>query len=272
MRKPGLVMKFGIAIALALALALPTPGLIAAARAEIAVATGDYCGYAKNGERSVRSISFAITGLDKMSGLASAVVRPVEGQTLSRPLDRTDYVFDSRNAALMIHNEKGFLRSLPLGEYRLDMTFSPWGGVTATFFVFEKDTLQIQTQPQTVLSNIGDDVTFTCRATGTSPLSYQWQRKSRTGWKNIKGATARIMTISAAPEELQGYTFRCVAATNFASATSDEVKLYMIGAGDDTPLWLYGMLALAAAAGLLAGVFGARRCSQRKGNRCLPRP
>lgn len=226
----------------------PLLGFLSVAQAEINVSQGDYSAYALVSERPNRVLSFTLSDLPAGAQLSSLTVRTVKDGLVRQAITPKDYSF-GRNQ-LTITNDNGFLGNLAVGQYALDMTFSPWGSVAANFFVFATDTIMYLTEPATVLANIGDDVTFECQATATASFSYQWQRRSRTGWKNIRGATARIMTISSVPETLQGYTFRCVVSTSFASAASDEVKLYMIGAGDETPLWLYGLGCFLALGGL----------------------
>ncbi|HEY5839539.1 MAG TPA: PQQ-dependent sugar dehydrogenase [Pyrinomonadaceae bacterium] len=79
----------------------------------------------------------------------------------------------------------------------------------------------ITTHPanQTVLT--GQPVTFNVSATGTAPLSYQWQRNMT----NIGGATSSSYTISSASTADNGAKFRCVVTNAFGFATSNEATL-----------------------------------------------
>jgi hypothetical protein len=79
----------------------------------------------------------------------------------------------------------------------------------------------ITTQPssQTVLS--GTPVTFSVRASGTSPLRYQWQRNGA----DIIGATAADYTISSPAASDDGARFRATVGNDFGSALSNEAIL-----------------------------------------------
>lgn len=67
----------------------------------------------------------------------------------------------------------------------------------------------------------GESVTFSVSATGTPPLSYQWQRNG----SNIAGATASSYTIASTTPSDDGARFRCVVSNAHGSATSNEAVL-----------------------------------------------
>src|SRR6185503_3750041 len=67
----------------------------------------------------------------------------------------------------------------------------------------------------------GQDATFTVTATGSTPLSYQWQRNM----VNISGATASSYTLSSTALADNGAKFRCVVTNAFGNATSNEATL-----------------------------------------------
>ena len=67
----------------------------------------------------------------------------------------------------------------------------------------------------------GQPVTFSVNATGTVPLSYQWQRNK----VNITGATASGYTIASTTLSDNGARFRCVVRNASGSATSNEAVL-----------------------------------------------
>jgi glucose/arabinose dehydrogenase len=79
----------------------------------------------------------------------------------------------------------------------------------------------ITTQPanQTVLQ--GQPASFTVVASGSTPLSYQWQRDQ----VNIAGATSSTYTIASTAAADNGARFRCVVTNAFGSATSNEATL-----------------------------------------------
>ena len=69
--------------------------------------------------------------------------------------------------------------------------------------------------------NEGQTATFTVTATGTAPLSYQWQK----GTTDITGATAASYTTPVTTMADNGATFRCVVTNTGGSATSNAAML-----------------------------------------------
>jgi len=68
---------------------------------------------------------------------------------------------------------------------------------------------------------VGGSATFSVVASGTEPLSYQWQRNS----VNIPGATSTSYTLNNAQLSDSGALFRCVVTNSFGSATSNQAQL-----------------------------------------------
>jgi glucose/arabinose dehydrogenase len=79
----------------------------------------------------------------------------------------------------------------------------------------------ISSHPSNVTVTQGQPATFTVSATGTTPLSYQWQRNQT----NISGANAASFTISSTAISDSGAKFRCVVTNAFGAATSNEATL-----------------------------------------------
>ena len=80
----------------------------------------------------------------------------------------------------------------------------------------------ITTQPQNVTVAVGQTATFTVVATGTAPLSYQWQKNSA----NISGATSATYTTPAAVAGDNGANFDVVVSNGVSpNATSNAVTL-----------------------------------------------
>jgi hypothetical protein len=73
----------------------------------------------------------------------------------------------------------------------------------------------------------GGSVTFTVAATGTAPLSYQWQRaeSGTSAWGNISGATAASYTLSNAQSSDNGDRFRVIVSNTLGSQTSNAATL-----------------------------------------------
>jgi uncharacterized protein (TIGR02145 family) len=96
----------------------------------------------------------------------------------------------------------------------------------------EAPTVVGQPQPQTVAG--GQAVTFTVAATGSAPLSYQWQKSAT----DIPGATSASYTTPATTLADNGSTYRCVVINTLGSDTSNAATL-IVGAAIDVDGNLY---------------------------------
>ena len=79
----------------------------------------------------------------------------------------------------------------------------------------------ITTQPSNQTVTAGQTATFTVTATGTAPLSYQWQKNGA----NIAGATSSSYTTPATTASDSGSMFRVVVTNSAGSATSNAATL-----------------------------------------------
>ena len=79
----------------------------------------------------------------------------------------------------------------------------------------------ITTQPVNQVVTVGQTATFTLTATGTAPLSYQWQKNGA----NIAGATASSYTTAATAIADSGSKFDVVVGNSAGSITSNVVTL-----------------------------------------------
>jgi sugar lactone lactonase YvrE len=79
----------------------------------------------------------------------------------------------------------------------------------------------ITQQPADLSVASGQPASFTVAATGTAPLSYQWQRDGVA----IEGATAATYTLATTALADSGATFRAVVSNAAGSATSDSATL-----------------------------------------------
>jgi glucose/arabinose dehydrogenase len=99
---------------------------------------------------------------------------------------------------------------------------SPFGNATsneATLTVNAPPNITTPPSNQTVTE--GQPATFQVGATGSVPLSYQWQRNT----VNISGANSPSYTIASAALSDDGAKFRCVVTNAFGTATSIEATL-----------------------------------------------
>jgi hypothetical protein len=83
------------------------------------------------------------------------------------------------------------------------------------------DLPSITTQPSDQTVTQGQPATFQVAASGSTPLSYQWQRYT----VNISGANAASYTLSNTALADNGAKFRCVVSNAFGTATSNEATL-----------------------------------------------
>ena len=82
-----------------------------------------------------------------------------------------------------------------------------------------KPTITTQPKPDTALE--GETGTFSVAATGTSPLSYQWQK----GGTDISGATNSSYTTPAVTKLDNGAVYRCIVSNSVGKDTSDNAML-----------------------------------------------
>jgi hypothetical protein len=79
----------------------------------------------------------------------------------------------------------------------------------------------ITTQPQNQTVVVGSTATFTVAATGTAPLTYQWQKNGT----NISGATSSSYTTPATVAGDDGSLFQVIIMNGAGSVTSSQAKL-----------------------------------------------
>ncbi len=85
----------------------------------------------------------------------------------------------------------------------------------------------ISLQPASVTVTAGQSATFSVAATGTAPLSYQWQNAA-TG-ANIAGATSASYTIASTTSADSGNTYRVVVSNVAGKVTSNAATLTVNG-------------------------------------------
>ncbi|MBW1810165.1 MAG: hypothetical protein JRJ87_18350 [Deltaproteobacteria bacterium] len=87
---------------------------------------------------------------------------------------------------------------------------------------------EISGHPQDLTVSESETAQFAVTATGTAPLSYQWQRNS----SDIGGANSASYSFDAFAQD-DGASFRCVVSNSFGSDTSDPAILTVLS--DTTP-------------------------------------
>jgi len=79
-------------------------------------------------------------------------------------------------------------------------------------------------QPSNQNVALGDRATFSVEATGTAPLTYQWQKNGA----NIAGATSATITTSITIPADSGSTYRAVVTNSVGSVTSNAATLTVL--------------------------------------------
>lgn len=87
---------------------------------------------------------------------------------------------------------------------------------------------EITSQPQDLTVSVGELAHFDVQATGSGPLSYQWQREGG----DVSGANAATYSFTAAIND-NGAGFGCRVSNSAGSATSDSASLTVLS--DTTP-------------------------------------
>jgi Bacterial Ig domain/Immunoglobulin I-set domain len=88
----------------------------------------------------------------------------------------------------------------------------------------------ITTQPASQTVNVGQTATFSVAASGTAPMSYQWQK----GGVNISGATSSSYTTPATTTASSGSTYDVVVSNSAGNVASGAATL-SVTASDTTP-------------------------------------
>ena len=91
--------------------------------------------------------------------------------------------------------------------------------VRITYTGSQAPTITVHPVSRTV--SVGQSATFTVAASGTAPLTYQWQRNGG----NISGATSASYTIASAGTGDNGATFRCIVSNAGGNAISNGAVL-----------------------------------------------
>jgi hypothetical protein len=113
----------------------------------------------------------------------------------------------------------------------------------------------ITSQPANKSVTAGQTATFSVNASGSAPLSYQWQRNGT----NIPGATGASYATAATVIGDSGSTFRVIVSNLAGSVTSGAAVLTVNPAGGSLPSpWLgqdIGAVGVAGSAGYAGGTF-----------------
>lgn len=97
----------------------------------------------------------------------------------------------------------------------------------------------IITQPADKSVIEGETATFTVNATGSEPLSYQWQQSIDNGnnWTNIASANAAEYTTGKTTMDMSGNQYRCVVTGDGGAVISDPATLTVAHAHKPASDW-----------------------------------
>jgi len=124
----------------------------------------------------------------------------------------------------------GFWASLPVAAA---MLLASCGSGANSSLTAAAPELTTQLANQTVAA--GQRATFSVAATGTAPLSYQWQK----GTSDIAGETSASYTTPTTGSSDSGSTFRVVVSNSAGSATSNAATLTVTGVSAATDVLTY---------------------------------
>jgi photosystem II stability/assembly factor-like uncharacterized protein len=85
----------------------------------------------------------------------------------------------------------------------------------------------ISAHPSSVTKYVGESVTFSVTASGSTPKYYQWQLNTGGGYSDIMGATSTSYTISSVVPGDAG-DYRCTVTNDCGSATSNPATLTVV--------------------------------------------
>src|ERR1035441_9004388 len=120
---------------------------------------------------------------------------------------------------------------VPTVETGYDYTDAVWA-FFSQFLTTTQAAPKIVSQPVDNIQISGQPASFRVAATGSVPLSYQWQKNG----VDIPGATANWFTVPATTLADNGATYRAVVTTDSGSVTSPSAKLTVNAAPPDPAL------------------------------------
>jgi predicted aconitase with swiveling domain len=124
----------------------------------------------------------------------------------------------STTASLSVSN----VQSTNAGSYTVQVTNSAGSVVSAPAVLTVLVPPSITAQPVSRTNAVGTTVTFSVMATGTAPLSYQWQLNglALTNGGNFSGSTTATLTVNVQPTDVGAYR---LVVTNVAGAATSAV-------------------------------------------------
>ena len=122
-----------------------------------------------------------------------------------------------------------FLASLSTGSHTVTLVY-PDGNAKARFNIKARTSVtppNVTAQPQSAQVNESADATFTVTASGTTPLTCQWQvdKNDGTGWVDVEGARSASLTVHAVTKDQDGWKYRCQVSNAAGETESSAATL-----------------------------------------------
>ena len=112
--------------------------------------------------------------------------------------------------------------SLSAGQFGYEHRFESPNAARTVTGTYAK-CLEITQQPVLQSVTYGSNAVFSVDAYGAT--SFQWQVNTGTGWSNVSGATANILTVTAPTVAMSGRQYRVVVTGNCGTLTSNAATL-----------------------------------------------
>lgn len=159
----------------------------------------------------------AFTGLDFTTPTVGATASALDGNNPVNEQVLTNVVL---SGVVVQAGQEIFLRWFDTNDSGNDHAVAV-DNLTVTFSASTNSPMtnspSITTQPQSQTNNVGDNVTFSVVASGTAPLSYQWQSNNVV----VPGATNSSFTLTSVTTNLTGSSY-FVTVTNIAGSTNSQ--------------------------------------------------
>lgn len=158
----------------------------------------------------------SFSALDFSSPTTNNVAQALDG---NNPTNRTVFTNIVLAGVAVLPGQEFFLRWFDTNDSGNDHALAV-DDLTVSFSSTNSPTTNapsITTQPLSQTNNAGDNVTFTVVASGTAPLSYQWQSNNVV----VPGATNSSFTLASVTTNLSGSSY-FVTVTNIAGSTNSQ--------------------------------------------------
>jgi len=100
-----------------------------------------------------------------------------------------------------------------------------WSGPLESPIVTINTAISITAHPVNRNIIAGSTATFSVTATGTAPITYQWQENTGSSWTDIDGATANTYTTPATTVAMSGHQYQVKVTNSCGTVTSNTATL-----------------------------------------------